>query len=346
MLVDREEFSDLLSKLKPALRAGSAIPALSHLWFDGKSVAAYDGGFGIRYPLSTELECGVPGAPFLGLLSTSVLKEASLEQGDSFLNIKLGKAASKLAVLELEQQMWPFPLKRPKKASSLELGENFIEGLRKVLLVKAATPTRVEHHGVMLEVEDEKLFLYSTDSISLASVSLELPEGCTFTGKTLLPRLFAEQIVAQSPEGVTLLVLEECLIAEGNDVEFYSNVLDISGADDMGAIVAEQQAGHPRPVPLPAGIDGALARAEILSGREEEVVTVAVEKGNLVISGDYALGKLKETLELESAHPAVRLRVKASQLRRALKHAEKFSISGDSLILRSEPDFIYIVASF
>lgn len=342
MNIDREEFVALLGKLKPALRAGSSIPTLSHLWFDEKSVTAYDGGFGIRFPLDTELSCGIPGSPFMGLLSTSVLKEASLEQNSSYLNIKMGRATSKLAILDLDQQMWPFPQKLPKKAATTELGEEFIEGLRKVLVVKATTPTRVEHHGIMAEGEDDKLYLYATDSVTMSAVTLDVDASFK---KVLLPRLFAEQIVAQSPAGVALTVMDDCIIAAGDEVTFYSNLLEISAADDLGKIITDNQSEHPRPMPIPAGLEGALARAEILAGREEAVVSLSVEKGNLVVSGDYALGKLKESLELEGSHPSVKIRIEAQQLHRALTITESISLTGDSVLLRGEPDFLYLIAS-
>lgn len=341
MLIERAEFANLLARLKPALRGSGSIPSLTHLWFDGKSVTAYDGGFGIRLALETELQCGVPGTPFMGLLATSVLKETTLEQGKSYLNVQFGKHTSKLATLDLDQNIWPFPAKLPKKAPTFELGEDFIEGLRKVLVVKASTPTRVEHHGIMAECEDGKLYLYTTDTMTMASVAVE--SDADFK-KILLPRLFAEQIVSQAPAGIDLVVLDDCLIAVGDDVTFYSNVLDISAADDLGKVVADQQASHPRPVDIPAGLEGALSRAEILAGKEEAVVTLSVEKGNLVVTGDYSLGKLKETLELEGTHAAARLDIKAQHLHRALTSTEKLSLTSDSMVLRGEPDFLYIVS--
>lgn len=342
MLVDREEFSALLTRLKPALRAGNALPALTHMWFNGKSARAYDGGFGIRLSLASELECGVPGPTLLGLLATSVLKEATLEQGNSLLSIKLGKATSKVSVLDLEQQLWPFPEKMPKNHKTITLGEEFIEALRKVLTVKVSVATRVEHHGVMAEWEDGKLYLYATDSMTLAMASVDSDGKFP---KTLLPRTFAEQMVAQAPGGVDFTVLDDCLIATGDDVVFYSNVLDISGADDLNDIVAKQEEKHGKPVPLPAGLEGALARAEILAGREEALVTLSVEKSSLVVSGDYTLGKLKETLDLEGKHPAAKIRIKASHLRRALPNVDALSLTSNSIILRGEPDFMYLTAS-
>lgn len=346
MKVDRENFSSLLARLKPALRGGSAMPSFANIWFDGEAgtVTAYDGGFGIRLKCESDLECGIPGAALLGLLSTSVLKDVTLEQGKSSVAVKLGKSITKLTYFDLESQVWEFPNALSKKDTQnrFTLGEEFIEALRKVLFVKASSPTRVEHHGVMLESDDGKLFLYTTDSTTLASTFVEV-EGDL--DRVLLPRLFAEQIVAQSPSGVELFVLKNCIIAKGSDVTFYSNLLDTTGSDDLGKIVANQQEKHSRRVELPAGFEGALARAAILSGKEDATVTLAVERDGLVVSGNYALGELKESLEFEGKHAAVTFRGDAEQIRRGLVHADSFSLTSGSMILQGEPNFLYIVAA-
>lgn len=344
MEANREELVVLLFRLKPALRGGSSLPSFANVWFDGHTATAYDGGFGIRLKCASDLECGVPGSALLGLLSTSVLASVVLEPNGKFLTVKLGRSSSKLAASSFENQVWPFPEKLPKKAAqnTLKLGEEFIEALRKVLFVKASTPTRVEHHGVTIETDEDKLFLYTTDSVTLASTYVDV-EG--ELEKVLLPRLFAEQIVAQSPAGVALTVLEDCIIAKGEDVTFYSNFIDAAGTDDLGKIVSSQQEKHPRKIALPVGLDGALARAAILSGRENATVSLATEGSTLTVSGSYALGELKESLELEAKHVAAKFRGDAAQIRRALVHADSFSLTPGSLILQGEPSFLYIASA-
>lgn len=343
MEVNREELVTTLSRLKPALRGGSSMPSFANVWFDGKTVTAYDGGLGLRVKFTSDLECGVPGAALLGLLSTSVLETVSLEVASKGVCVKLGRSTSKLTSSELDSQIWPFPEKLPKKGVvTVKLGEDFIEALRKVLFIKASTPTRVEHHGVTVEGEEDKLFLYTTDSVTLASTFVEV-EGSP--SKFLLPRGFAEQIVSQASGGVELSVLPSCIIAKGEDVTFYSNLIDTSGADDLGQVVASQQEKHSRRIPLPPGFEGALARAEVLSGREDAVVVLEAAGDVLTVSGNYVLGELEERLDLNQKHPTVKFRGNAKQIRRALVNAESFSLTTGSLILQGEPNFLYITSA-
>ena len=345
MKIDREEFMAQLARLKPALASGGVVQELSHVWFDKAYAYAFDGGFGIKLKLATELSCGLPGKPLLDLLSTSALKEAVLEPSGASITIKLGKAQTKLAALEEARRVWPYPLKLSRTAEPITLDEEFIEGLRKVLFIKASPPTRVEHHGVTVEVIKAGLGLYATDSATMAWVVVKgAGKGAAF-GKVLLPRTFAEQIVAQAPEGIKLVVASDCIIAEADGVSFYSNLLDTSGADDMDGIITKQLAKHAAPLPLPAGLEGALARAEILAGAETAAVEAAIVDGALKLSGGYGLGTLQESLELEGKASNAKMKLAAGLLRRGLPHADSFSLTANSLVLRGEPDFVYIVAS-
>lgn len=346
MEVNRETFIETLTRVKPALGKGASVLALSHVFFDKKSLYTFDGGFGIKLDVETELECGVPGTTLLGLLNTSVLEKAKLEQRSNVLQVGLGKSVSKLAALPFEDRVWRYPAKLPCGAKSVKLDEIFMEGLRKVLFVKASPPTRVEHYGVTVQKVKNDLVLYTTDSATMASVRIPNVGKDAAFDKVLLPREFSEQLLSQSPSGATLYVLADCLIAQTADATFYSNLLDLSASDDMGAIMSRKKAEHTAMEPLPAGFDGALARAEVLSGREEAVVTLAASGKTLTVSGDYTLGALKEELALEAAVDTASIRVDAVVLRRALTYAESFSIKPTSLMLSSdEANFTYLVAA-
>lgn len=345
MQVDREEFIAALTRVKPALSSGGRVQALTHIWFDEKAAYAFDGGFGIRLTLETELSCGAPGVALLGLLSTSTLKEVELSPDENSLRVKFGKATSKLATLEPAANAWRFPAKLPKGSEPAKLDEKFIEALRKTLFVKASSPERVEHYGVIVQKRKKDLFLGSADKLTIATaVAKGAGTGVEFD-RVIFPRNFAEQLVAQAPEGADLYVLDDCLIAVGDGISFYTNKLDLTDADDLAALIAGEVKTHPEATPLPAGFEAALNRAEILAGREEPVVDLEINKEGLKVCGDYGLGQLNEVLELEGSPPAAKFRAKAGLIRRALPYAEGFSITRNALMMRAEDGFAYVVGS-
>lgn len=343
--INREEFVRELARLKPALGPVKGIVSeLAHVWVSEGVAHAYDGGFGIELVLQNDpgLDCGVPGVALMELLGTSALKEVKLEQKDAVLHIGMGRSNSKLATLETARRVWNFPETLPK-GKALTLNEDFIEALRKALLVRARVQTHVLHYGVLLQEGDDGFELYSTDTQTMARVVFsakgKLPEP------VILPHDFAEQLVRQTPEGVTLYVTPECLIAVGEDVIFYSNLLDGAGAEDLSSIVARQEQKHGKGCPFPAGLGSALNRAEILAGREPPIVTLVGDGGMLRVEGDYGLGGLKEELKLEGKVPEVKFRVHVEHLRRVLPYVEVFSLTKDSMLLTGEPGFTCVIAA-
>lgn len=344
-LTNRDELIKDLARLKPALGPAKGIVSeLSHVWINEGVAYAYDGGFGIELVLRNdpELDCGVPGVTFMELLGTSALKEVKLEQKGAVLQIGLGKSSSKLATLETSRRVWGFPEKL-SKGKSFEVGEDFVEALRKTLLIRAKVQTHVLHYGVLLQAGDAGLELYSTDIQTMARAVI--PSNSKGVDPVILPHTFAEQIVSQTPAGVTLRVSPDCLIAAGEEVIFYSNILDGAGTDDLASIIARQEERHGDPLPIPAGIGSALNRAEILAGREAPIVTITAKGSLLLVEGDYGLGSLKEELKLEGKLPEVKFRVHVEHLRRILPYVENFSLTKDSMLLTGEPGFTYVIAA-
>ena len=331
---DREGLLAALGRLKPALRTGGAIPELGHIWFGSDRASAYDGGLGIRLTLETGLACGAPGRPLMGLLGTSALKQVALEQEEADLLVRLGKSKTKLKVLPSERDPWPFPAQHLGKPA--RVSEAAVEALRAVLVVKPSPATRLEHHGVIV---------YCSGSRTIAQATYS--EKATGLPKFLfVPRPLAEQIVVLCPRGAELYVAEDHLAAVGSGVELCSNVLDTTGLVDIPKVVQKTHGPHPDSVALPAGLEAALDRAEVLAGSEgEAVVAVTVRGRKFSLAGKYQYGELQEDLVLEADHPDVEIAVVTLALRRGMLSADAFSSTKDSMAFYGGDNFLYLVAA-
>lgn len=347
MKADRKALVSELVKLKPALNTGSVVAELSCVWFDGEFAYAYNGGFGIKLPLETNFSCGVPGTTILGLLGSSALSEVTLEHLDnSALQIKLGKSVSKLGALDLEKRIWPYPSPTSTLTDEFLLTTDLVEALRKALLIKASPPTRVEHHGILLEVLGGGLGVYSTDSATMIRIFVQgSGTGASF-GRVILPRAFAEQIVTHYSEGMQLSIFNDCLGAHSGSIELWSNLLDLSSADDLGDIVAKVCGAHVADsVDVPAGFEETLVRAGILSGAEEAFVELSVRDDVLKVKGSYSLGQLEEDFAISLEQPQTSMRVRAGAILRGLAYAKDISVTKSSLLLSGEGGFVYIAAA-
>lgn len=345
MLGGRLELITALERLVPALGRSKDVPELSHVWFTDGAMYAYDGSFGIMLDYATGLECGAPGLPLLNLLKTSSLKEVKLESKGSTLSIGFDKSTSKLAAMPAAKRVWGFT-DSPGDAKRLRLGEDFIKAIERVLIVHAKPMTRVEHHGVTMQHAEGGLQMFCVDGDScIVRSHIETNEKLP-SGRVILPRDFAEQLVEQCPQGVDLYVLDDCLIADGEDVTLYSNLLDMTGSADLAAIMDGQIEMHGDPVRLPLGLNEALSRALILSGNEPPKVEAKIEKNALVLRADYGMGNLSESFKLDTPMEDAALTFRADQLKRALSYVDHFSMIKGSMLLQDEDGaFVYLVAS-
>src|SRR5678816_2751546 len=103
---ERDELLSTLNDAAPALGREATIPEYSYFWFDKKFVYAYNGGLGIRLALPTDLECGIPGKPFLDLLNTSSMKQVFLDQADDAVILQMGKSKMNISNRFTEKRVW------------------------------------------------------------------------------------------------------------------------------------------------------------------------------------------------------------------------------------------------
>lgn len=341
---DREALLVALGRLKPALRTGGAIPELAHMWFADGHVRAYDGGLGIRLAHDLGLACGVPGRALLGLLGTSSLKEVTLEhdEKDVALVVKMGRSRTKLNVLDPGRDPWRFPT---ENAGGSRISEEGIEAIRSVLISKASSPTRLEHHGISVYADGADVDVYAYDSKTVAQATYADKEA-NLPEFVFLPRPLAEQIVALCPHGADLTVADDYFAAVGRGVEIYSNVLDTEGIIQLPSLLNKKIKPHPEAVPLPTGLEAALDRAEVLAGSGgDAVMDLAVKDRQFRLTGKYAFGTLDEKLELETEHPEASLKVEAAMLRRGLLATDAFSATDDSLAFWGGENFLYVVGA-
>lgn len=344
MKTDRVKLLERLSLLKPAIKSGGLIPELSHVWFKDQEVFAYDGTIGVRVPLDTGMECGVPGAVLLGLLATSRLPEVGIDADDkgTCLVVKMGRSTSKLALLDLERGVWPFP-KADNKGESIEITDDLLSALRHVLVVEPKHLTRVEHKGVLVYRDKKEMTLCATDSATIAYARVD-HKGVVAGDVVLLPRAFADQVVKTCAAGGHLSVRDDHLVARSDDVEVYSHVVDASEVQDVRGIVEKLAKAHPEPLAVPAGLRIALERAEILEGAGGAVVELSLAGGDMMSRGTYKYGELSERMKLKGKHPDATGQFEVGLIARGLAGAESMSMDESALLLRGAGDALYAIA--
>lgn len=344
MKLERKKLLAALEPLKPAL-AYPLTEAHSQVWFDKKYAYAHDGGFGVRVVLEIPFEFGVLGKLLLGLLEQSEAEEVSLEPKDENFTFKAGRSSVKLPIRDTSRRPKFYPDKpKGKPVAEFVLSKEFVAGLRRVFMLHPANPKRLEHHGVCVFPFDDgaELELYTTDSKAIAVIPVKQKASV----KTVLPRLFAEQMVSQCAENAELEMYEDHFRVEATkQVMLYSNVLDTSAMQNLPAVVdrAYDTKTAP-PFAIPKGFQEALERATLMAGSKEDgLVELKTTGKKLVMSGTFQAGEFLEEFDVDKSLPNRAVSVLAKPLMTTAA-VTTLMVGENAVTLCGKDDFLYFLA--
>lgn len=346
MKVKRAELLATLEKVKPALAAGGSVPELSHIWFTGKEVLAFDGGLGIRVPYESDIHFGLPGQPLLALLRSTTAEEIDFDPGKKAgVDLKLGSGRATLTTLDAGRSPWTYN-DEEEITGSFEITEDVLNGLRRALLISVSKPTRVEHYGVVLFPIKEGLAMFTTDDAMMIRVMVKVAakaDELEAFRKVILPRGFVQQVISQCAPGASLVLAKNYIYASGEGVEIFSNVLDNKAVHDLPSVITAHKDAGTR-IALPPGFGSALQRARILASGDEAKVMVAVDGDGMSIKGKYKHGRLDEELMLTGDASQAEIRLVANKLA-GLTEATDFAMDNDVFLLYGGDDFIFLVSA-
>jgi len=340
---DRAELLKIIESLTPAVSNYNVIPELRLLWFTSAVVRAYDGQLGIEVPFKLGVDCGLPGDLLAELLASSNSKSVTFEYTEKRerMLLKFGSARLQLGA-QKSGMIWPFA--PSKQVVQVPITKELIDALTLAVTLKPKRVMRIENQGVIVHVDDKFFALYATSDVSnILTLPLDIKNALPH--RTMLPFAFCKELIASSWEGGTLFVTPDHLMARCTDRALYSNLLNTSKITDMRKTAEPYLASQPVAVQMPDNLLAALARSQIMGGKDKADVTLEIEDGFLYLAGDFSVGTLDETFALEkSKHPNALGKFASAFLIRAMKDAEKFSITKGALaVYGNTPPFTWLV---
>lgn len=337
MTFDREDLLKTLAKASQALANSASIPGYECFWFDGKHVYAYNGELGIRCKLDSEFKSiGIPGKSLIGLLQTSTLKQVSLELADDMATLQLGKSKIPLMVRHSDELIkWD-----QADGLTLKLTEAVLAALQQVSVAKAK-PESAIHLGVHVIPQKAQMEFIGTDSKSAACVTID--EKPKVAKPLLLPWGFVEAVCDLIEPGAEL-VTGTCLYVDGGDVQIISNNLEYP-KQNISEVINDLLRDAGEEIELPVGLASVLARATILAGTEEAVMTMEGASKALSVQAKFNLGSLDEKLPINTELEKSAAKFSADLIARALSRATHFAITNKVFVLYGDDAFTYVVAS-
>lgn len=340
---------DALNTVKPALASKDLIEELSHVWFDGKTITAYnDADLGIQVPFKADFVGGIRGSLLLGLLHASRAKEVEIEPTeDGQMKLQAARTRGKLPVLDAERRVWEFPAVNMK--ASFDINEAFLRALKAVLVSVGNDTSIPEKLGVTIMAGGGQVRMFTTDSKSVAAVKVAAPKGDWLKNgaRVILPTAFCEQVLRLCAGGGFMIIGKDHVIAGNADgVHVYARLVDCPyPLDFTGTVAKHSKLPDDVRFEVPPKLALALDRAIVLlEGVVGETVDMSIAAGKLRLEAHAeGRGNLKDFITLEGVQDA-ELRVDPNLVKRALPYATEMGITEDAVVLLGADDFVYLAS--
>jgi DNA polymerase III sliding clamp (beta) subunit (PCNA family) len=334
----RTEFLEALNKGRAALATKEMLPELTHFWFDGKTVTAYNDVIGIQVPYSTPFKGGFRGALLMGFMENSRAKEIKLTALDNDLvEAKAAGARLKLALLGPERNMWQFP--EVPDSAFFKIGDDMLKVIDTHLISVSADTTVADQLGLTLQQADDEIDLYTTDSKSITWSAIKRPKGVSFQDRVTVPATFCEQLLKICAKGGMMHInADKNFVVAYNDkgVRLWSRLIEVRDPKDFRRIVSNEvpKGGVKAAFPMPQRLKLALERAlVVLTGTKDQAITFIADGDILRLFTKNDTAECKDALDVDGVHPNVEARIDPTLVKRIADKAAHFRLTETALVI-------------
>lgn len=360
MKVARDRLLAVLDAASPALgTTRNLVPALSHFWFDGKTVTAFNDLLGIRVAFTSDFEGGVVGERLLGVLKNStadnVVLGARTKGRNPVLSVTIGSAGVILPLRPVTESV--FREEYPDKLKFFQISDKFIESLKLVMLscVSKKVASSAER-GVTIVQKDGATDLFSTDELT---VSCARVSDCLLfekSGRAIWPRDFCDYFIKHFLDGTWVAIIGDSVWCTGSvpykseplDVTICAKLIDDSAPVDFHRFVGDYEGVAIFKVPgeLPKALLRAAAMLPEKSPIDLEVAAIDTNMQALRLYSNTAAGEFDDLMQIEaSGHPELTVRADVGLIKRALPGRTALSITRDSVVLSGPPGFFHFIST-
>lgn len=355
----RESLLEVLSIVDPAVASNDLIPVLTHYWFTGKAVMAYNDVVAISVPYKSDFKGAIRGSLLSGVLSKYAGADVTLTPEEGNVLIKSGRSKMRVPLLPTDAFLFTFPKVDPDGAT-LSLTRKSKHALVRALDIclqalsrRVSEPQRL---GVTVIPSKEKLKFYSTDSVTLSAATLTSKDH-KFTGHVTLSKSFCEitlKLLQRTDVESALLWIDKeyAIMKFDDDVILYGRLVDDPNPPKFADIVESYMPKRTENAlaSIPKELNVALDRAYLVVHKALEPVTrVKVLDGDgdkmvLRIISKSEHGDVTESIEM-GAHPEVNVKIDLARFRECdLTKFDKIMFDPKCIVLASGSDMYHLIA--
>jgi DNA polymerase III sliding clamp (beta) subunit (PCNA family) len=341
------ELRRLIAKLQmvePALSKFPTIPLLTHFWFTGKQLMAFNAGIALAVPMLTDFRGAVPGK-LLKLLQTAGFDDdielASRTDHLIISNRHSSRVRIKLTMLP-PNFLFQMPKRKPAPANLHDIAQ-FIDAIQHCLLAVSTDTAAAEFPeflGVTLVPNHNRLDLCGMKKNMICRAQIDAAAALNIRQRAILPRAFCEQMVrlyadlSELEKGRTGFAIygRHALFGAG-DALLYGRLLETRSPLDFISVLdrivtSDVEASL---VDIPKDFCEAAGLASLICDEERLPAKLTVQSGQLSVSAQSDSVSSDYVLPIADAHQNISVAVEPALLRRA-KEFSKMRISNSAIV--------------
>jgi DNA polymerase III sliding clamp (beta) subunit (PCNA family) len=346
----RTELVEKLELVAPALATNSLIPIMTHFWFRGDHVMAFNDTIAISVPCETDFECAVPGSTLLNLLKASRATDVELIYEKGELTVKAG--ATKMRLATMDKKNFNFDMPKPSKPLMPKVKiDDFTRAIEACLRSVSIDTSVPDYLGVTLIADRKELLFFSTNNSTMSHAHMSLPAEVPLK-RAIIASSFCREMISlvDKKVGMTFEVQKDYSLFRGkNNTVLFGKLIEsekpipyVKLFDQYFPAEAEK-----RLVAIPTKMELMLDRATIVAATSVTPVMTDIEVVNRKARFTTAAQKTEifDVVELEKGQEDVKLRVDPKLVKAGYGSFTKMLLTERAFIMATETEFFLVANS-
>lgn len=315
-----------------ALASSDTVPVLTHFWFTGKRLLAYDNVIAISIPCETDFTGAVPKT-LLDLLKTHKAQDVELTAKGEALHVKAATSNFKLPVMPKDDFVFAMPaLPKADELPEIDTGD-FIGALKSCTRSLGSDTSRADFAGVTLIQGKGELLMFSFDRATVSFGCAPI-KGKLSTKRAILPTAFCKQLLrladtAKGDDELLLDVNDEYALARLAGVTVFGRLVEPDSPLPFVKIMDETlEAADAGFFDVSEKLEGILERASIITSRgiAKTRMKVSIVKGKAQFTSKSEAGEA-EDWDTIKGHPDTEAMLDPRRILDGLKTLDQFAIA-------------------
>lgn len=362
--MERVDLLDRLELVNAGLSTSHLIPVLTHFWFTGKSVMAFNDQIAVSVPCAMPFKGAVPGSIMLGFLRNSMAAQVEFTETDVHNELRMKASRAHLTLATLPDSEFIFKLPAFDETNAFKITKEFRAALTLCMASVGTETQSADLLGVTLVREGDELELYATDNRTIMFAKAPLKKKVRDFGRVILSPVFCKQLLSLSDgndEALVEFTPEHALLRFGDKRFLFGQYITAYRPQPLKENIAYHMKGTTKlmvPIVKREQLGNMLERAIIITegpsrdafAKMKEVsragisaMEITVEAGVMTMYSKSPRGELTDRIALPQASDA-KLFINPRDMKTGVALFEHMLVT-DRCVLMTGPSAIYIIAA-